>query len=591
MTSLEWFQQRPAVRRELPAFPTFDDAWRWYLQGLETIAPSLEAVCRYAEDVRQGRWPDRVEPCFALQGVYLALAQETLLQREDRPRFEREVSALFDAVRAQVERGGSLLDEPFLKDVPVAQAWVAQLADDQRLFEEDLARGKELTVDLPAAASWAGPRTVTLLVLDRPASTQFKLWARRSRNAALLIVRQRDGSLVVSADPSRKLTLDWLASELSRRDRHPWYDGDRHGGTLIASSREGTRLDLDDVVRVLGGRARVAPVPLLLVAGGLLGGLLLVVGLRLGLPPPVTNAGGAKGSPLPPAEVVDLLAANEGPRSFQPWAMVVGVCGYTGERALHSPCRDARAMRELLVERLGYQREHVLFFVDRPEPGEQVDGAPTAQTLKLAVERFRQRFGDDDTTSFLFYYSGHGGFEAGARKDFGVLQPAGYFDAPERPISERGWDMQELIDDLRKGVPSRHVMVILDACYSGWAAGAKGPDHLEGALRSLWNERAEVVLAAAARGQRAWEDDASQSGWQWGGHSALTAFLLEGLGQALADLNRDRVITDEELARYVIERVPRAVRASRQAEQVPQFFRFDEHLPRSGQFLFLPQEP
>lgn len=592
MTSLEWFRTRTPGARTLPEFPTLDEAWCWYLMGLAEVSPALEAVCLYAEDVRQGRWPDRVSPEFTVQGVFLALAQETLLNHEDRPAFEHEATVLFDAVRAHVAAGRPLLDEPFLKKVPALQKYVAQLSDDQRLFEEDLKRGRTLTVDLPAEASRSGSsRGVVLLVLDRPVSTQFKFWARRQQGAGLLLVQQRDGTLVVSADPSRKLRLEWLAARLSAEDSNPWYAGARHGGTLIASSREGTRLTLERVVKLLGASTakRRWHVP---IAAGF---LLLTFGAGLAITNSassvVVGSSGAKGDPLPPAKVVNLLAAQDGPRSFEPYALVAGVCGYSGDRTLHAPCRDARAMRDLLISKLGYRKENVLFFVDRPEAGEQTDGIPTAENLKLAVERFRQRFTADDSSSFLFYYSGHGGFEAGARKDFGVLQPSGYFEHPERPISERGWDMQELIDDVRKGVPSKHVMLILDACYSGWAVGAKGDARLSGELRTLWNERAEVVLTAATKGQRAWEDEAEQGAWQWNGHSALTAFVLEGLGRSLADSNGDRVITDEELAAFLVSKVPLAVRQSRQAEQSPQFFRFDEHLPRSGQFLFLPTEP
>lgn len=593
MTSLEWFRERTAAPRALPEFPSFDDAWLWYLQGLATVSPSLEAICLYAEDVRQGRWPDRVEPQFSAQGVYLALAQETLLNHADRSSFEREVTVLFDALRMHVEAGRSLLDEPVLKSVPALQKYVAQLTDDQRLFIEDIARGSGYSIVLPAEASATGTeRRGLLVVLDRPISTQFKLWARRDHNALLLLVRQADGTLVISADPSKRLRLEWLAEKLSRLDEHPWYAGERHLGTLIASSRDGTRLTLEAITRAVGAasiRSRVAQ-PAIAVA--VLIGLVFAAGLFVERQRPNRDAAGAKGDPLPPAKVLNLMAAQDGPRSFEPFALIAGVCGYSGERALHAPCRDARAVRELLTTRLGYRPENVLFFVDRPEPGEPTDGAPTAENLKLAIERFRSRFPSaDETSSFLFYYSGHGGFEAGARKDFGVLQPAGYFEHPERPISERGWDMQELVDDLRKGVPSKHVMLLLDACYSGWAAGAKGEPTLSGELRTLWNERAEVVLSAATKGQRAWEDEVEPTAWQWGGHSALTAFLLEGLGRAQADSNGDHVITDEELAAFLTTKVPQAVRQSRQAEQTPQFFRFDEHLPRSGQFLFLPTEP
>ena len=112
---------------------------------------------------------------------------------------------------------------------------------------------------------------------------------------------------------------------------------------------------------------------------------------------------------------------------------------------------------------------------------------------------------------------------------------------------------------------------------------------------SLWRERAEVVLSAGTKGQRAWEDEEDAKAWVWGGHSAMTAFLLEGLRPrkegVSADLSGDGLVTDEELARYLKTRVTDSVRAVKRADQTPQFFRFDEHLPRSGQFLFVPASP
>jgi hypothetical protein len=420
-----------------------------------------------------------------------------------------------------------------------------------------------------------GPRSVKLLALDAPASTQFKLWARRDDDFALMLVRQPDGLLVLTADPSSKLTVSQFAAPLSKLDRHPWYAGERHHGTLIASSREGTSLSFNDVRRVLGARVptgkAVLAVPVLVA--------LAAVSVALFKPPSRAAAPadtGAKGEPLPREQVLSLLKAPDGPGSFESYALIAGVCGYTGDRALTAPCNDARAVRDALVGQFGYRPQNVITFIDDEPQGPQ----PDAVTLKLAVERFRERYPKASAnSSLLFYYSGHGGYEKGARKDFGVLQPKGYFERPDEPMATRGWDMQELIDDLRKGIPSKHVMVVIDACYSGWAVGAKGDLTLSPELRSLWAERAEVVLTAGTKGQRAWEDDE--------GRSIFTRYLIDGL--AKGDSNADGVVTDEELAAYLKSKVPEAVRDRRHAEQMPQFFRFDEALPKSGQFLFVPR--
>lgn len=610
-TSVAWWTKRPGgeprftlPRFELPEVPTLDEAWTlWLFLEAEVgpVDPKLEPMAHYAEDARQGRWIDRVPVEATVQAVYLALAQDTLIGAASPERFLEEAWVLFDAVEAQLLAGKSLIDDPFLLAVPRLQRYVTALRDDQRLFAEDLKAARRYKVTLPAEASISGgPRQLHLLIFARPSAVQFKLWARRE-GAPLLLVEQRDGLLVLSADPSARVRLSRLAPLLCAKDGgRAWYDGSRHEGTLVASPRGGTTLKLDDVVAVLGawgtvssagpGLSRNTKLAIFVPAAAVvLAGVLSA--LRVA-PPADAPMAGAKGDPIPPAQVIDLLASNEGPRAFTSYALVAGVCGYSGERELHSPCRDAREMRALLTTKLGYAPENVLFLVDKPEEGEKTDGPPTAANLRLQIEKFRERFAAREESSFFFYYSGHGGYEKGARKDFGVLQPSGYFENPALPISDRGWDMQELLDGLRKGVPSRHVMVVLDACYSGWAVGAKGEAGLNDALHSLWKERAEVVLTAGTKGQRAWEDEAEPGAWQWGGHSALTAFLLEGLGASgkpAADTNGDRVITDEELARYLRQRVPAAVRDLKRSEQTPQFFRFDEQLPKSGQFLFVPK--
>jgi len=600
---MAWWRQRPKVpsrfelpRYELPELPTLDDAWTlWLCESTEPPA-ALEAMCRYAEDARQGRWTDRVPIEAAVQAVYLSIAQEALLGAKNSARFLEDVWTLFTAVTAHLAAGKSLLDDPFLLHVPALQRHVAALKEDHRLYVADLAKAQKREVELPAEASnTGGARAVKLLVLGLPAASQFKLWARKD-GFTMLLVQQRDGLLVLSVDPTARVRLTALAPMLSKADRAPWYDGARHEGTLIASPLNGTQLKAGDVLQVLGGWARVRKASggsrsLIVAAAALVLVGAVAFGLQRGAPE-VTEAKGAKGDPIPLAQTVSLLASPEGPKSFTSYALVAGVCGYTGDRALSSPCRDAREVRRLLIDRLGYAPGNILYLVDQPEEGEATDGPPTAANLRLQVERFRARFQAREESSFLFYYSGHGGYEKGARKDYGVLQPSGYFEHPELPMSDRGWDMQELLDGIRKGVPSRHVMVVLDACYSGWAVGAKGEASLSGAIHSLWKERAEVVITAGTKGQRAWEDETEEGGWQWGGHSALTAFLLEGLGASgkpAADANADLVVTDEELAKYLRARVPAAVRESKRSDQTPQFFRFDEHLPKSGQFLFLPK--
>lgn len=640
----------------LPSFPSLDEVWTlamWiHRENGQELPRSWEAMCRYAADVRQGLWPDRVPPERAVQAIYLTLAQELLLgSRPDRERFLEEALALCEHVGRRLEDGARLLDDDLFASSPAFERYSSLLSADRDLYREDLGRGRRFWAEIPAAHSpTRTARRLPLLVLEQPVARQFKLWARRDADAPggsgypLLLTRLDKDAVILSADPSQRATVGWLAGGLSELEKGArggaaqeearWYDGRNHGGTLAAAPLDGTRLSLDAVVRYLKSELSLSPIKtsagpgkrgLFLAAGGAAIVLAAVVGvmalgrgrkeeaLALADGKPVAAAGaeqagkeageasseprGAKGDPLEKEEVISLIGSDEGPRAMKHFALIAGVCSYEGEQKLNSPCRDARAMRDLLMRQYGYKREDILFLVDKPEGAEKVDGAPTAESMKSAVERFRSKHGDGENSSFLFYYSGHGGYIKGAQSDFGVLQPTGFFTTyKDQPYQHRGWDMQRLIDDIKKGVPSRHIMLILDACYSGWA-GAKGDDDFDARVRSLWKERAEVVLSAGSKGQRAWEDEPEKGAWVWDGHSAMTAFVLQGLsrdasGTANADKNRDKLVTDEELAAFVREKVPASVKQFKnKAIQTPGMFRLDQGYLKSGQFLFVPVDP
>ncbi|MHB8879378.1 MAG: hypothetical protein ACYC8T_37260, partial [Myxococcaceae bacterium] len=386
-TSLAFFRKGPELfgrasfpfgptEIELAFFPTLDELWTLYLLACReaggALPPSYEAMCQYCEDARQGLWPDRVKPEQAVQALYLALAQGSLLAAPPRrERFLEEAFRFCDAVARHLEAGRRLLDDPLSASEPSLERFGALLASDHALYREDLVRGRRFNAKVPAAASATGAmRALPLLALRRPAATQFKLWARRDPNAPggsgfpLLLAELADGSVVVSADPAVKVRVGFLAAPLSEREkvaRHgapaPWYDGRDHDGTLAASPKEGTRLLFDQVLAVVGASLELEEVRLgrsrspRLAAGVALAACLVlsVVGARSLLQAPeappagegLAIASGAKGDPIPKAGVLNLLGSDDGPRSLTHYALVAGACAYSGARELKSPCRDA----------------------------------------------------------------------------------------------------------------------------------------------------------------------------------------------------------------------------------------------------------
>ena len=112
-------------------------------------------------------------------------------------------------------------------------------------------------------------------------------------------------------------------------------------------------------------------------------------------------------------------------------------------------------MRALLISKLGYAPENILYLIDKPGSDEKTDGPPTAANLRLQIEKFRARFSAREESSFLFYYSGHGGYEKGARKDYGVLQPSGYFENLRCRCRTAAGTCRSCSTGSAKGVPSR----------------------------------------------------------------------------------------------------------------------------------------
>ena len=558
------------------------------------------------------------------------------------PAFERYIRLL--AADERLYQEDRQRGQRYLAELPAAEGSTDRRRLGLLVLRQPTARQFKLwaRVDADAPGGYGYPLLVVKLDTDRvvlsadPVSRATVGWLAPGLSARE--AEARAGAELAS--PSDAVAATGATAE--------WYDGRDHAGTLVAAPEDGTRIPFDRIVEHLqraltltavadgsgaahpsagttkralkAGIAAVTISMLALAIAALVqpsksGGDKGMPGdhdptpsterarARADEPDPAKAApvegrrSGAKGDPLKPAEVVSLIDSDDGPRAIQNFALIAGVCSYTGDRELRAPCRDARAVRDLLIRDYGYKRENILLLIDdKPEAGETIDGAPTAEGLKLAIEKFRARFGDDERSSFLLYYSGHGGYIKGAQRDYGILQPSGFFSKfKDQPYEHRGWDMHKMVEDIKKGVPSKHIMLVLDCCYAGWA-GAKGDDDLDTAVGALWKERAEVVLSAGAQGQRAWEDEVEPRAWVWEGHSAMTAFLLAALrkgsdGMAAADKNQDHVVTDEELAMFVRGKVPASVAEfKQQAQQTPQFFRLDQNLTKSGQFLFVPSK-
>jgi hypothetical protein len=102
---------------------------------------------------------------------------------------------------------------------------------------------------------------------------------------------------------------------------------------------------------------------------------------------------------------------------------------------------------------------------------------------------------------------------------------------------------------------SRRVLLLLDCCYSGAFASRmdpKGDDGVHIKERFKGDGRGRVVLTASDDMEYAWEGDTLSGAGQ---PSLFTRALVEGLETGDADLDRDGVISVDDLYEYIFDRV------------------------------------
>jgi uncharacterized caspase-like protein len=238
------------------------------------------------------------------------------------------------------------------------------------------------------------------------------------------------------------------------------------------------------------------------------------------------------------------------------WAVVVGVGNYDSPDVprLRYTVPDAEAMYDVLTGPGGFKKEHVLLLTDKTEK------KPTYRNLKWALGTFLARSAKKDDT-VLIYFAGHGAPEVdqrGVERD-GFSKYLVPTDAEPDDLYSTALPMDEL-QTIFGRLEAERVIVFLDSCYSGAAGGrtfaskktrAGHVDELF--LERLASSKGRAILTAS----RAAEVSIELSEL---GHGIFTYYLVQGLKGA-ADLNRDGIVTLQELYEYVEQQVTRKSRS------------------------------
>lgn len=239
------------------------------------------------------------------------------------------------------------------------------------------------------------------------------------------------------------------------------------------------------------------------------------------------------------------------------WAIVVGIDNYAKWPKLEHASHDAQAVADTLTGQFGFPSSQVIVLKN-----EQA-------TRNNILAAFHDRLADDRTGKndrVFVFFAGHGATrQLASGRDLGYIIPV---DSDPKEFATDAIAMTD-IQNIAESMQAKHVMFVMDACYSGLGLTRGGPSS-SSFLRENARRSARQMLTAGGADQQV--ADAGPNG-----HSVFTWVLLQALA-GKGDLNGDGLITGTELAAYVAPAV------SAVSHQTPAF----GSLPGSqgGEFVF-----
>jgi WD40 repeat protein len=258
---------------------------------------------------------------------------------------------------------------------------------------------------------------------------------------------------------------------------------------------------------------------------------------------------------------------------------VIGIDTYTdGIPQLRTAVNDARRLGTLLTEAHGYQVTALL------------DGDATAARLtQLLTVDLPALVQPDDRV--LFYFAGHGVARDGDEGPNGYLLPA---DA--RRGDDSTYLHMPLVHDALLALPCRHMLVVLDSCFSGafrWSGTRDIMEEFDVVHQEKYDrfvrDPAWQVITSASQDQKAIDQlTAGALGTRAsnGEHSPFAAALFDaisGKGDLIPTQGGDGLVTATELYLYLEESLQEAA-SSVGTSQTPRLWPLKKH--DKGEFVF-----
>lgn len=235
--------------------------------------------------------------------------------------------------------------------------------------------------------------------------------------------------------------------------------------------------------------------------------------------------------------------------------VVSGIDKYAHWRTLNNAVQDALGLQQTLIDKLGFTAPIAPL----------IDGAVTQKAIEALVEeQLRELLKEDD--SLVLFFAGHGHTRIEQESETGYIIPV---DARMPDGAKEHWSdyirLNHWLEEVAE-LPARHILVVLDACHSGFALGSAANIYrsAERFRADINRDRSRKVITSAKRDQLALD------GGPVPGHSLFTGTLINGFNWGEADIDGNGFITSSELGLYLQQKVGQASKST----QTPEFGSF-----------------
>lgn len=230
-------------------------------------------------------------------------------------------------------------------------------------------------------------------------------------------------------------------------------------------------------------------------------------------------------------------------------ALIIGINKYLKSPPLGYAVNDAKEMKDILIDELGFEAENVIYLTDSE--------ATKSNILKSFLSFTSESVKVDDR--LLIFFAGHGHTKTGSRGEVGYLVP---YDADMSDYSTFiRWDELTRNAEL---IRAKHILFIMDACYGGLAVNRDIQAGSSRFLKDMYQRFSRQVITAGKA-----NEVVSDSGGPIPDHSVFTGHLIEGIRGKAA--NEHGVITASGLMAYVYTKVANDL----SSDQTPHYGQFD----------------